>query len=78
MENMIALKELRLNVEKYAQEVAKGKSFVVLKQSKPIFMLSPVETNKKEERWEEVIDFTKIKKGGVDIDSLLAALRSYE
>lgn len=78
MENMIALKEFRLNVAKYAQEVAEGKSFIVLKQSKPIFMLTPVKTGNNEERWEEVIDFTKIKKGGVDIDSLLAALQSYE
>lgn len=78
MENMIALKEFRLNVAKYAQEVAEGKSFVVLKQSKPIFRLTPIKTENQEERWEEVIDFTKVKKGGVDIDSLLAALRSYE
>ncbi len=25
-------------------------------------------------RWEEVINFTKIKKGGVDIDKLLSAM----
>lgn len=35
--------------------------------------IAPVE----EERWEEVIDFTKIKKGGVDIDELLAYLWRY-
>ncbi|MFZ4631761.1 MAG: hypothetical protein ACOYL8_00970 [Patescibacteria group bacterium] len=73
MENMIALKELRLNIEKYANEVKNGKSFIVLKQSKPIFKLSPVEDGG-DERWDEVINFTKIKKGGVDIDSLLKAL----
>jgi len=78
MENIIALKEFRLNVAKYAQEVAEGKCFIILKQSKPIFRLTPIKTENQEERWEEVIDFTKVKKGGVDIDSLLAALRSYE
>ena len=78
MENMIALKEFRLNVSKYAQEVAAGKSFIILKQSKPIFRLTPIKDENHDERWEEVIDFTKVKKGGVDIDSLLAALRSYE
>lgn len=28
----------------------------------------------KDSYWEEVIDFTKIKKGGVDIDELLTAI----
>jgi antitoxin (DNA-binding transcriptional repressor) of toxin-antitoxin stability system len=76
MENIIALKDLRLNMEKYVAEVKTGKSFIVLKQSKPIFKLSPVneKTGDEDERWDEVINFTKIKKGGVDIDSLLAAL----
>lgn len=27
-----------------------------------------------DERWEEVIDFAKIKKGGVDIDDILSCL----
>jgi len=76
MENMIALKDLRLNMEKYVNEVSSGKSFIVLKQSKPIFKLSPVNEIKSEEgeRWEEVINFTKIKKNGVDLDALLASL----
>lgn len=71
MEKLIALKDLRLNMDKYAQEVKKGESFVVLKQSKPIFKISPVESDNS---WEEVINFTKIKKGGVDIDELLSVL----
>ena len=73
---MIALKDLRLNMEKYVNEVSSGKSFIVLKQSKPIFKLSPVNEIKSEEgeRWEEVINFTKIKKNGVDLDALLASL----
>lgn len=70
MENLIALKDLRLNMDKYATAVKTGKSFIVLKQSKPIFKLSPVN----ESDWEEVINFAKIKKGGVDLDALLAAL----
>jgi len=70
MENLVALKDLRLNMEKYVNEVKTGKSFIVLKQSKPIFKLTPIE----DEDWEEVINFTKIKKGGVDITELLKAL----
>lgn len=71
MESLIALKDLRLNMDKYASEVKAGKSFIVLKQSKPLFKISPVD---EDSRWEEAVNFTKIKKGGVDIDELLKAL----
>ena len=71
MEKLIALKDLRLNMDKYATEVKSGKSFIVLKQSKPIFRLTPVDDGGD---WEEAVNFTKIKKGGVDIDELLASL----
>jgi len=68
---MIALKDLRLNMDKYATKVRDGESFIVLKQSKPIFKIVPLNN---EEKWEEVINFAKIKKGGVDIDELLSYL----
>ncbi len=71
MESLIALKDLRLNMDKYASEVKAGKSFIVLKQSKPLFKISPID---EDSSWEEVVNFTKIKKGGVDIDELLKAL----
>lgn len=71
MENIIALKDLRLNMDKYATEVKAGKSFLVLKQSKPFFKIIPVD---EDNLWEEAINFTKIKKGGVNINELLAAL----
>ena len=68
---MIALKDLRLNMDKYATKVRDGESFIVLKQSKPIFKIVPLNN---EEKWEEVINFAKIKKGGVDVDELLSYL----
>jgi antitoxin (DNA-binding transcriptional repressor) of toxin-antitoxin stability system len=71
MPNIIALKDLRLNMEKYANKVKAGESFIVLKQSKPLFKISPINDD---EQWEEAVDFTKIKKGGVNIDELLARL----
>jgi prevent-host-death family protein len=69
--NRVGLKELRQNVAKYAKKVKSGHSFVVMKHSRPLFKISPLEDDA---RWEEVIDFTKIKKGGIDIDDLLARL----
>lgn len=70
MENIINLKSLRENMQEYAQKVKRGHSFIVFKKSKPLFKISPIE----EGLWEEVIDFTKIKKGGVDIKELLRRL----
>lgn len=69
--DIIGLKELRENVSIYAREVQHGRSFVVVKQSKPIFKISPIVDG---DEWEEVVDFTKIKKGGVDIKAVLGRL----
>lgn len=67
----IGLRELRENTSRVAKDIEKGKSFVVFRRSEPLFKVSPIE---EDERWEEVIDFTKIKKGGVDIDDILSRL----
>lgn len=69
--NIIGLKELRENTGFYINAVKKGKSFIVVKKSKPIFKISSVD---EEEQWETIIDFTKIKKGGVHIDEILSRL----
>ena len=70
MKNIIGLKELRENMTKYSQKVAQGNSFIVFKQSKPLFKISPINN----EQWEEAVDFTKLKKGGVKIDEILSRL----
>lgn len=70
MENIIGLKNLRENMLEYLKRIAKGESFVVFKQSKPLFRICPVKGGE----WEEIIDFTKIKKGGVDINEILSRL----
>jgi len=71
-QSVVGLKELRENVDAYINAVGRGRSFVVLRKSKPVFKISsPTEAD---ELWEQVIDFTKIKKGGIKIDQLLARL----
>lgn len=70
-QTIIGLKDLRENLAIYLAEIGKGKSFTVVRRSKPIFNITPVKT---EDRWEEALDFTKIKKGGVDIDEILERL----
>lgn len=70
MSKIIGLKQLREGVDKFAKEIGKGESFVVMRRSKPLFMLTPVDS----EGWETVIDFTKLQKGGVDVRDLLKRL----
>jgi antitoxin (DNA-binding transcriptional repressor) of toxin-antitoxin stability system len=70
MNNIITVKKLRANMQGYADKVKKGQSFLVFKKSTPLFKIEPIEN----EAWEELIDFTKIKKGGIEINELLNRL----
>ena len=69
--NIVGLKELRENVEEYISQVGKGRSFIVVKKSKPVFKIS---SPNEEDDWETIVDFTKIKKGGVAISEILSRL----
>lgn len=69
---IIGLKVLREKMAEYATKVQNGESFIVVKQSKPLFKIGPID---EEESWKSLIDFTKIKKGGVPIGEVLAGLR---
>ena len=57
-------------MQEYAKKVQKGDSFIVFKKSKPLFKITPINGG----NWEEVIDFTKIDKQGVNIEDLLKRL----
>ncbi|MEK9166628.1 MAG: type II toxin-antitoxin system prevent-host-death family antitoxin [Patescibacteria group bacterium] len=71
METIIGLKELRENTETYISEVKKGKSFLVVRKSRPVFKVSPPDD---EEAWEVAADFTKLKRGGIGVKELLRRL----
>ena len=43
----------------------------MVKRSKPLFKVGPIIES---EEWEEVVDFTKIKGGGVNIKEVLSCL----
>ena len=68
--NIIALKEFRLNAQKYINASAKGHSFIVVKRSHPVFRIEPME-----EEWETITDFSSLPGGGISAKKLLAALR---
>ncbi len=73
MENIISLKELRFKLTKYADKIEKkGESFLVLKRSRPIFKIVPVD---EKTTWETVVDFTEINPEGVPAKDVLKALK---
>ena len=70
-DNLITVRELREDLPAIINKVCRGGEFLVFKKSKPVFRLSSPEADGD---WETVIDFTKIKKGGININELLKAL----
>jgi prevent-host-death family protein len=72
IQTIVGLKELRENIETYINAVKNGKSFIVVRKSKPVFKISSLD--EADELWEPVVDFTKMKKGGIKIDELLSRL----
>jgi len=70
-QKMVGLKDFRENLNDYLIRIAKGESFLVLRRNEPVFNVGPVAGDG---IWESVIDFTTIKKGGVNINDLLSRL----
>lgn len=66
---------MRENTESYIAQVEKGKSFIVVRKSKPIFTISPVDSWGDDGLWETVVDFNEVKKGGVDAKLVLDSLK---
>lgn len=74
--NIIGLKELRLNVEKYIKMLQKGHSFVVVRKSEPVFKLEPMDKWGDEGIWENVVDFTScLPESGIPVNQLLKKLK---
>ena len=71
--NIVGLKELRENTEHYISQVGKGASFIVVRRSTPIFTMTPPRIVD-EGAWEEAVDLTKIKKGGIELSELLTRI----
>lgn len=74
--SILGLKELRENMGKYIAETQKGRSFIVVRRSKPVFKISAVDMFGDEGHWESIGDFTKIRRGGIPAEDFLKALRS--
>ena len=71
---IIGLKDLRLNTSKYINRLNKGESFTVVKRSKPVFKVVPFDEDD-DSLWETVVDFTSISPRGVPIADVLKSLK---
>ena len=60
MPSIIGFKELRENADRYINAVARGRSFTVVRRSKPIFNIMPIDEWGDEGIWETALDFRKI------------------
>ena len=80
-DSIIGLKELRDNVDTYIAAVKKGKKFTVFRHSKPAFSISSPEEAEYDldeldgPGWKTVIDFTKIRKGGVPVEEVIESIK---
>jgi len=68
---IVGLKELRENMDNYISLVNKGMKITVVRRSMPVFTISAPESSQDDSAWEQVVDFTKIKQGGVNIKDVL-------
>ncbi|MBP9803199.1 MAG: type II toxin-antitoxin system prevent-host-death family antitoxin [Candidatus Pacebacteria bacterium] len=75
--NLIGFKELRENSEKYIEAVARGKSFTIVRRSKPIFKITPV-SSINEENWEPFVDFKDKNGSGIKTTDLLKMLNKFK
>lgn len=73
---IIGLKDLRLNTSKYINRLNKGESFTVVKRSKPVFKVIPFDEDD-DSLWETVVDFTKINPRGVSAEKVLKAITRF-
>lgn len=79
MNTIIGLKELREDTERYVGAVRRGRSFTVVRRSRPIFKISPaVDEWGDEGKWETVLDLTKGKYKNMTAGKLLARFREID
>ena len=73
-DQIVGLKDLRLNTAKYINRLNKGESFTVVRRSKPVFNMVPFDEDN-DNLWETVVDFTKMNKKGFSAEFILKSLK---
>jgi antitoxin (DNA-binding transcriptional repressor) of toxin-antitoxin stability system len=76
--NIIGLKDLRLNIEKYIKLIQKGHSFTVIRKSNPVFKLEPIDKWGDEGTWDIIADFSSLQpENGIPMSDLLIKLKTF-
>jgi antitoxin (DNA-binding transcriptional repressor) of toxin-antitoxin stability system len=70
----VGLRDLRENMAAYVSKIEKGKSFLVLRKSKPIFKLSPVDEWGDEGHWTGV-DLRDKNGNGMPVSKFMAIVK---
>lgn len=79
MNTIIGLKELRENTEKYIDAVGRGRSFTVVRRSRPVFTITPtVDEWGDEGQWETVLSLSKGKYKNMTAGELLQRFREID
>lgn len=74
---IIGLKDLREHVEEYIEKIRHGREFTVVKKSKPVFKIAPVDEWGDEGTWETVANFRELSEAGVAAKQVLRSLRKH-
>jgi hypothetical protein len=78
---IIKSRDLRNDMQKVADAVAKGKSFLVMKQSKPLFKVTKPDVDEwgDEGHWKTMIDFRDAGyPNGIPADELLEIMKKFD
>lgn len=76
---IIGLKDLRVNMDKYIKAVDAGQSFTVVRRSKPIFAVTPLdEWGDPVGEWKPLLDFRELDSKGVQVEKIIAALKKLD
>jgi len=78
LSSIIGLRELRENTDKYIEATKKGRSFTVVRRSRPIFKLVPVDEWGDEGNWKTLLDLTKGKYKNMTASDLLEEFRKID
>ena len=72
----VGLKELRVDTERYIAEVRRGKSFTVLRRSRPVFKISPPDSMGDEGVWTD-LDLRDSHGRGMSPDALIRIIKKF-
>ena len=73
--SIIGFKDLRENADTYINAISRGKSFTVVRRSKPIFNITPVDEWGDEGVWKTLIDFKDKKGRGINMENFAKMLK---